>query len=37
VEENNFEKMLEELLEAGIAEADILDAEELAELQPSLI
>jgi len=37
VEENNFEKMLEELLEAGIVEADILDAEELAELQPSLI
>ena len=37
VEENNFEKMLEELLEAGIAEVDILDAEELAELQPSLI
>ena len=30
VEENNFEKMLEDLLEVGIAEEDIVDAEEMA-------
>jgi len=32
VEENNFEKMLEDLLAGGIAEADIVDAEDMAEL-----
>lgn len=37
VEENNFEKMLDDLLEVGIAEADILDAEEVAELEQSLV
>lgn len=35
VEENNFEKMLEDLLEVGIAEEDILDTEEVAELKRS--
>ncbi|MCY7282462.1 MAG: XisI protein [Cyanobacteria bacterium CAN_BIN43] len=37
VEENNFEKMLEELLEVGIAESDIVDAEELEEMERSLV
>jgi XisI protein len=35
VEENNFEKMLEDLLEAGIAEADIISIEELEDLERS--
>lgn len=36
VEENNFEKMLEDLLSVGIAESDIVDAEELAESERSV-
>jgi hypothetical protein len=35
VEENNFEKMLDDLLEVGIAEADIWDAEDVMALERS--
>jgi hypothetical protein len=37
VEENNFEKMLDDLLEVGITETDILDAEDVLELERSRV
>jgi hypothetical protein len=36
VEDNNFEKMLEDLVEAGIPEADIVSIEDLEEMERSV-
>ncbi len=37
VEENNFEDMMEVLLEAGIAVEDIVSVEELEAIEPSVV